>query len=1073
MADQSIVTVTITSSPDAGIDGAVTACDQGAAIGLFAELGGSPDAGGTWTDPNGVAHSGNFDPATDIAGNYTYSIGALAPCVADQSIVAVTITSSPDAGVDGAVTVCDQGAAIGLFAELGGTPDPGGTWTDPNGVAHSGSFDPATDIAGNYTYSIGALAPCVADQSIVAVTITSSPDAGVDGAVTVCDQGAAIGLLAELGGTPDAGGTWTDPNGVAHSGNFDPATDIVGNYTYSIGALAPCVADQSIVAVTITSSPDAGLDGAVTACDQGAAIGLFAELGGSPDAGGTWTDPNGVAHSGNFDPATDIAGNYTYSIGALAPCVADQSIVAVTITSSPDAGVDGAVTVCDQGAAIGLLAELGGTPDAGGTWTDPNGVAHSGSFDPSTDIAGNYTYSIGALAPCTGDQSTISVSLEISPNAGTDGTLSLCAGSPIADLFVQLTGSPDATGVWTDPNGVTHAGSFDAGNDPTGSYIYTVSGTLCPSDASIVVVDVLAGPDAGQDNAVAICETAAVLDLFTVLLGSPDVGGTWTDPNSDPVPAILDPQVAIPGNYTYSIPGNGACPSDEAVLAIAIAQTVNAGSPGAIMLCSSAGPTDLYSQLTGTPQPGGAWTDPFGLSVPALFDPATGSEGAYTYIVTGNAPCPDASTTVVVEVEQAPEAGDDAVSSLCSSSAAVPLSTLLNGTPGGGGTWIAPNGMPASALLEPSSAAQGTYQYIVPAVQPCVNDTAQVIITISTAANAGSDGSLALCSNAPPVGLFPQLGGTPDSGGTWTGPHGAPMNPVIDPSSALSGTYTYTVAAIAPCVNDAATVEVTITMLPDPQVAVSLSDGCVPVLAAFTTDYTGPGSFVWDLGNDSISTESAPDSILYSDAGVYDVTLLIDAGSGCVSTTVINDAVHAFVPPVASFEPLPGEVTTLDPAVYFHNLTVGANAYAWTFADLGTSEEQDPHFVFPAALEGEYEVCLVAFSAPTCADTACLPLVVRPTLLVNVPNAFTPDGDDINDTFHPVTVGVDPDQYLFQVFDRWGQPLFSTQDPLGAWNGRFLGNEEVPSGVYIWKLEAKGISTTARIERTGHVTLVR
>ena len=341
-------------------------------------------------------------------------------------------------------------------------------------------------------------------------------------------------------------------------------------------------------------------------------------------------------------------------------------------------------------------------------------------------------------------------------------------------------------------------------------------------------------------------------------------------------------------------------------------------------MCSSAGPTDLYSQLTGTPQPGGAWTDPFGLSVPALFDPATGSEGAYTYIVTGNAPCPDASTTVVVEVEQAPEAGDDAVSSLCSSSAAVPLSTLLNGTPGGGGTWIAPNGMPASALLEPSSAAQGTYQYIVPAVQPCVNDTAQVIITISTAANAGSDGSLALCSNAPPVGLFPQLGGTPDSGGTWTGPHGAPMNPVIDPSSALSGTYTYTVAAIAPCVNDAATVEVTITMLPDPQVAVSLSDGCVPVLAAFTTDYTGPGSFVWDLGNDSISTESAPDSILYSDAGVYDVTLLIDAGSGCVSTTVINDAVHAFVPPVASFEPLPGEVTTL--AVSYTHLTLPTSA---------------------------------------------------------------------------------------------------------------------------------------------------
>ncbi|MBK8341529.1 MAG: gliding motility-associated C-terminal domain-containing protein [Flavobacteriales bacterium] len=905
------------------------------------------------------------------------------------------------------------------------------------------------------------------------MTITSSPDAGIDGAVTVCDQGAAIGLFAELGGTPDAGGTWTDPNGIAHSGSFDPATDIAGNYTYSIGALAPCVADQSIVAVTITSSPDAGVDGAVTVCDQGAAIGLFAELGGSPDAGGTWTDPNGIAHSGSFDPATDIAGNYTYSIGALAPCVADQSIVTVTITSSPDAGIDGAVTVCDQGAAIGLFAELGGTPDAGGTWTDPNGAAYSGSFDPATDIAGNYTYSIGALAPCLGDESMIIVSIENSPNAGGGGFLSLCAGSPATDLFLQLSGSPDATGVWADPNGLAHSGSFDAGNDPAGTYTYTVSGLLCPDDVSGVIVDVLVGPDAGQDNGIVLCETAALLDLFSSLLGSPDVGGTWTDPNNDPAPALLDPQTAVSGNYTYSVQGNGACPSDEAVLTVSISQTVTAGSPGAITLCSSSGAQDLFAQLTGSPQPGGSWTDPFGLIVPPLFDPATGDEGVYTYSVIGNAPCPDASTSVVVEVEEAPNAGDDAISSLCSSSAALQLNTLLNGTPDAGGSWIAPNGLSVGPLLEPASAAQGTYQYVVQAVQPCANDTAQVTISISIAPNAGSDASLALCSNAPPVDLFPQLGGTPDAGGSWIGPHGSSLNSVIDPSLAFSGTYTYILVAIAPCLNDAAEVEVTITALPDPQIAVSLNDGCVPVLAAFSTDYTGSGSFLWNLGNDSISTEFAPDSILYPNAGVYDVTLLIDAGNGCISSTVVNDAVTAFVPPIASFEALPGEVTTQDPAVYFHNLSIGANAYAWTFGELGTSEEKDPRFLFPAELEGVYDVCLVAFSAPSCSDTACLPLVVNPTLVVNIPNAFTPDDDDINDTFHPVLVGVDPDHYLFQVFDRWGQPLFSTQDPLGAWNGRFMGNEEVPSGVYIWKLEAKGIGTTARIERTGHVTLVR
>ena len=769
----------------------------------------------------------------------------------------------------------------------------------------------------------------------------------------------------------------------------------------------------------------------------------------------------------------DIAGNYTYSIGALAPCIADQSLVTVTITSSPDAGVDGAVTVCDQGAAIGLFAQLGGTPDGGGTWSDPNGVAHSGNFDPLTDIAGNYTYSIGALAPCVADQSIVAVTIENSPNAGLDGSLSLCTGSPIADLFSQLTGSPDVTGFWTDPNGVVHTGLFDAGNDPAGIFTYTVSGIMCPSDGSSVVVDVLTGPDAGQDSYLALCETASAVDLFTILLGSPDAGGTWTDPNNDPVPSVLDPQFAVAGSYSYSVPGNGTCPADEAVISIAIAQSVNAGSPGAIMFCSSAGPQDLFSQLTGTPQPGGSWTDPLGLNVLSVFDPGAGVEGAYTYTVTGNAPCPDASTTVVVEVEEAPDAGVDGLVSLCSSDGVSQLNSFIGGTPDGGGVWIAPNGLPYTSSLDPSTAAQGTYQYIVQAAPPCVNDTASVTITIIAAPYAGGDASLALCSNASPVDLFTQLGGAADGGGTWIGPHGMPANAMIDPSIAFSGNYTYTVSGVAPCLSDAAVVDVGITPVPDPLVSVTVSDGCVPVMAAFTTDHSGPGNFQWSFGNGDTSTESAPDSIFYQDSGVYDVTLTIDAGNGCSSTTLLTEAVQAFLPPVAAFDALPNQVTTLDPVVFFHNRSVGASAFEWTFGELGTSTEEDPTFVFPDELEGDYTVCLVAYSAPVCSDTTCLQVVVDPALIVHVPNTFTPDGDGINDGFRPVPVGIDPDQYLFQVFDRWGQSLFSTSDPLVAWDGRFTGSEEVPAGVYVWKFEAKGLGTTARIERMGHVTLVR
>ncbi|MCB0811524.1 MAG: hypothetical protein KDB96_19775, partial [Flavobacteriales bacterium] len=185
----------------------------------------------SWTDPNGNAHSGTFDPATDVAGVYTYTLAAQAPCPGDQSTVTVVVNAAADAGLDGSITVCDVGGPVGLFASLGGTPDAGGTWTDAASNVFSGTYDPSVDAPGVYTYTVAGTAPCADVSATVTVTETTAADAGVDGTLTLCTSSPAAGLFAELGGTPDAGGSWTDPNGNAHSGTFDPATDVAGVYT--------------------------------------------------------------------------------------------------------------------------------------------------------------------------------------------------------------------------------------------------------------------------------------------------------------------------------------------------------------------------------------------------------------------------------------------------------------------------------------------------------------------------------------------------------------------------------------------------------------------------------------------------------------------------------------------------------------------------------------------------------------------------------------------------------------------------------------------------------------------------
>ncbi|OOG68820.1 gliding motility-associated C-terminal domain-containing protein, partial [Algoriphagus sp. A40] len=234
---------------------------------------------------------------------YTYTVAATAPCTeADTATVTVTEGSTPNAGENGTLTVC-EGTEITnelLFAALGGTPDTNGTWSNVGNV---------------YTYTVAATAPCTEEAtSTVTVTIQEGPDAGTDGTLTVC-EGTEITnelLFAALGGTPDTNGTWSN----------------VGNvYTYTVAATAPCTeADTATVTVTEGSTPNAGENGTLTVC-EGTEITnelLFAALGGTPDTNGTWSNVGNV---------------YTYTVAATAPCT-EEAVSNVTIEYvTPDAPV--------------------------------------------------------------------------------------------------------------------------------------------------------------------------------------------------------------------------------------------------------------------------------------------------------------------------------------------------------------------------------------------------------------------------------------------------------------------------------------------------------------------------------------------------------------------------------------------------------------------------------------------------------------------------------------------------------------------------------------------------------------
>jgi hypothetical protein len=187
-------------------------------------------------------------------------------------------------------------------------------------------------------------------------------------------------------------------------------------------------------------------------------------------------------------------------------------------------------------------------------------------------------------------------------NAGKNGNLRICINETSVDLFNYLNENPDKGGMWN-PNLASGTGIFNPAIDVSGVYTYTVSNGKCgiKSAQVTVVKDLL--PNAGEDNILNICRTAEKVDLYTILKGTPDIGGTWT-PNLASGNGMFNPKLDPAGIYKYTVT-NGSCLNDTAQILIDIQELPNAGENSSISICINENPIDLFSILKGTPDKGG------------------------------------------------------------------------------------------------------------------------------------------------------------------------------------------------------------------------------------------------------------------------------------------------------------------------------------------------------------------------------------------------------------------------------------------------------------------------------------
>jgi len=210
--------------------------------------------------------------------------------------------------------------------------------------------------------------------------------------------------------------------------------------------------------------------------------------------------------------------------------------------------------------------------------------------------------------------------------------------------------------------------------------------------------------------------------------------------------------------------------------------------------------------------------------------------------------------------------------------------------------------------------------------------------------------------------------------------------------------------------------------------------------------------------------------ISYNGAGIYSY-YTVTAG-GCDSTAILNLSISPI--PLTSFIPSISLFTESPQLVAFTNTSVGAATYSWDFGDGAFSSEDNPEHLYAENSNGQ-TITLVAVSSEGCIGTYQVSIEFEEGLIFYIPNTFTPDQDEHNQTFRPIfTSGFDPYNYEMLIFNRWGEIIFETHDVTYGWDGTYsFTNSTCQDGVYSYKITFKNPVLDERKVVCGSVTLLK
>lgn len=1007
----------------------------------------------TWNGPSGFSSNASSTTIVNVsssnAGNYTVTGTALGCSSTSVITVSVNITPSPTASANSPICA---GSNLSLTAQPNGMSSY--SWSGPGGFSSTNQNPVISNVntsqSGTYTLTVTASNGC-SNTVTTNVIVNTGPNVSTSASGTITCSNPTVQIIATTTTSP-VSYTWSGPGVVSGVNSATVVVNQGGTYSVAVSG-SGCTTNSTINVSINTSTPNISATSSGSITCSNTTVQIIGSSTTSP-VSYSWTGSGIVSGANSPTAIVNAGGNYTLTVTNTQNGCSSSTVVNVgTNTVAPTVSAGSNQTLTCSSSSVTLVGSANPstvTP----TWL--GGVCGSvNSFTTSVCSPGIYTLSVNNPLNGCSNQSTVQVFADINvPSVTTTNTGTINCFSPTVQIIASTTATP-VSFTWSGPGIISGNGTATITVNNSGVYTLTLTNTS--NGCSSIVTNSVASDNTSPSPTLAVSNTITCSNSTANIIANSGSGAysyTWAGSGIISGQGTATISVNQGGNYTLTIQNSVNGCSATAIASVntdtnapsvsvsPISQTLSCSNPTAQIIASGSAVSYSWSG-TGIISGGNSSTV------------VVNNPGTYTVTAVGSNGCTSTATANVSPDINAP------VITLSSSSATITCSNSSPTISASTGTMtnVSYSWSPSSGISSGSNSsiatftAAGNYSLVVTNLSNGCSTFTTVSIVSNTNApivSTSVSNSITCSTTSAQVTAY-----TTDSPVTynWSGPgitNGLGTGTI---TVNQGGVYSVTVTNT----NTGCFYSTTINVPANMNLSINIT-GNTTLCNGQSTSLTanGANTYTWSTGDNTSSINVSPSS-----SASYSV---IGSNGVCTGTAVVNVIVNNS--PTISVTPL---TSTIQITGQVGLLASGADSYSWTPSD-GLNNPFVANPVASPTITTDY--CVWGINSNGCADSACVKVIVDNRCgELFVPNVFSPNGDNNNDELCVYGTLCIVKDYLFVIYDRWGEKVFETTDKSACWDGTYKG-KPLNNATFVYYIKGTKYDDSV-IERKGNITLIK